>query len=391
MRERFKTGVTISEVRGTMRETLSSPGAGSDFTESFIILPGFSDVHVHLREPGFLYKETIRTGSLAAAAGGFTHVLTMPNLDPVPDSLQHLKAQTDIIGRDACIGVHPLGSITCGEKGQQLSDIEELAPLVAGFSDDGVGVMDDGLMKEAMIRVRAAGSITVAHCEDNRYPRESREAEYRQLDRDLQLVEQTGCPYHMCHVSTRESLELIRQAKKAGLDVTCETAPHYLTLSDQELEDDGRFKMNPPIKGPEDREALLEALTDGTIDMIATDHAPHSREEKSKGFAGSAYGIVGLETAFPVLYTKLVREGILPMEQLIDLLTEKPNRRFRIPAKMPDEKDPAPTFAVWDLDTPYEIDPAAFLSKGRSTPFAGWQVYGKCVMTVMDGKVVYSK
>lgn len=391
MRERFKTGVTISEVRGTMRETLSSPGAGSDFTESFIILPGFSDVHVHLREPGFLYKETIRTGSLAAAAGGFTHVLTMPNLDPVPDSLQHLKAQTDIIGRDACIGVHPLGSITCGEKGQQLSDIEELAPLVAGFSDDGVGVMDDGLMKEAMIRVRAAGSITVAHCEDNRYPRESREAEYRQLDRDLQLAEQTGCPYHMCHVSTRESLELIRQAKKAGLDVTCETAPHYLTLSDQELEDDGRFKMNPPIKGPEDREALLEALTDGTIDMIATDHAPHSREEKSKGFAGSAYGIVGLETAFPVLYTKLVREGILPMEQLIDLLTEKPNRRFRIPAKMPDEKDPAPTFTVWDLDTPYEIDPAAFLSKGRSTPFAGWQVYGKCVMTVMDGKVVYSK
>lgn len=391
MRERFKTGVTISEVRGTMRETLSSPGAGSDFTESFIILPGFSDVHVHLREPGFLYKETIRTGSLAAAAGGFTHVLTMPNLDPVPDSLQHLKAQTDIIGRDACIGVHPLGSITCGEKGQQLSDIEELAPLVAGFSDDGVGVMDDGLMKEAMIRVRAAGSITVAHCEDNRYPRESREAEYRQLDRDLQLAEQTGCPYHMCHVSTRESLELIRQAKKAGLDVTCETAPHYLTLSDQELEDDGRFKMNPPIKGLEDREALLEALTDGTIDMIATDHAPHSREEKSKGFAGSAYGIVGLETAFPVLYTKLVREGILPMEQLIDLLTEKPNRRFRIPAKMPDERDPAPTFTVWDLDTPYEIDPAAFLSKGRSTPFAGWQVYGKCVMTVMDGKVVYSK
>ena len=391
MRERFKTGVTISEVRGTMRETLSSPGAGSDFTENFIILPGFSDVHVHLREPGFLYKETIRTGSLAAAAGGFTHVLTMPNLDPVPDSLQHLKAQTDIIGRDACIGVHPLGSITCGEKGQQLSDIEELAPLVAGFSDDGVGVMDDGLMKEAMIRVRAAGSITVAHCEDNRYPRESREAEYRQLDRDLQLAEQTGCPYHMCHVSTRESLELIRQAKKAGLDVTCETAPHYLTLSDQELEDDGRFKMNPPIKGPEDREALLEALTDGTIDMIATDHAPHSREEKSKGFAGSAYGIVGLETAFPVLYTKLVREGILPMEQLIDLLTEKPNRRFRIPAKMPDERDPAPTFTVWDLDTPYEIDPAAFLSKGRSTPFAGWQVYGKCVMTVMDGKVVYSK
>jgi len=391
MRERIKTGVTIAEVRGTIREALSSPGAEFNFSDRYTILPGFSDVHVHLREPGFFYKESIRTGTLAAAAGGFTHVLTMPNLDPVPDSPAHLKVQTDIIRTDACVGVHPLGSLTCGEQGRQVSDIEGLAPHVAGFSDDGAGVMDDGLMKEAMTRVKAAGSITVAHCEDTRYPRESREAEFRQLDRDLDLVAQTGCPYHMCHVSTLESLKLIRQAKRAGLDVTCETAPHYLTLSDQEIEADGRFKMNPPIKTPADKEALLEALTDGTIDMIATDHAPHSQEEKSKGFAGSAYGIVGLETAFPVLYTKLVKEGILPMEHLIELLTEHPNRRFQIGSTMPDDNDPAPTFTVWDLETPYEIDPAAFLSKGRSTPFAGWQVQGKCMLTVMDGKVVYRR
>ena len=391
MEERIKTGVTIAEVRGTIRETLSSPGAGFNFSDRYTIIPGFSDVHVHLREPGFFYKETIRTGTLAAAAGGFTHVLTMPNLDPVPDSPAHLKVQTDIIRTDACIGVHPLGSLTCGEQGRQVSDIEGLAPHVAGFSDDGVGVMDDGLMKEAMMRVKEVGSITVAHCEDTRYPRESREAEFRQLDRDLDLAAQTGCPYHMCHVSTLDSLALIRQAKRAGLDVTCETAPHYLTLSDQEIEDDGRFKMNPPIKTPADREALLEALADGTIDMIATDHAPHSLEEKSKGFAGSAYGIVGLETAFPVLYTKLVKEGVLPMEHLIKLLTEHPNRRFRIGSTMPDENDPAPTFTVWDLATTYEIDPAAFLSKGRSTPFAGWQVQGRCMLTVMDGKVVYRR
>lgn len=391
MRERIKTGVTIAEVRGTIRETLSSPGADFNFSDRYTILPGFSDVHVHLREPGFFYKETIRTGTLAAAAGGFTHVLTMPNLDPVPDSPAHLKVQTDIIRTDACIGVHPLGSLTCGEQGRQVSDIEGLAPHVAGFSDDGVGVLDDGLMKEAMMRVKAAGSITVAHCEDTGYPRESREAEFKQLDRDLELVAQTGCPYHMCHVSTLESLSLIRQAKRAGLDVTCETAPHYLTLSDQEIEDDGRFKMNPPIKTPADKETLLEALADGTIDMIATDHAPHSREEKSKGFAGSAYGIVGLETAFPVLYTKLVKEGILPMEHLVGLLTEHPNRRFRIGSTMPDETDPAPTFTVWDLETTYEIDPEEFLSKGRSTPFAGWQVQGRCMMTVVDGKVVYRR
>ena len=385
MRERRNTPIGIADARGSLREACSPLGADDRFIEYFI-LPGFTDVHVHLREPGFLYKETIKTGTLAAAAGGFAHVLTMPNLDPVPDSPDHLKVQTDIIERDACIDVRPLGSLTCGEKGKEVSDIEALAPHVAAFSDDGVGVMDDGLMREAMERVKAAGSIVVAHCEDTRYPRESREAEYRQLIRDLELAEQTGCPYHMCHVSTRESIDLIRSAKKAGMDVTCETAPHYLTIADDEIEDEGRFKMNPPIKTKKDREVLLEAVCDGTIDMIATDHAPHSAEEKAKGFAGSAYGIVGLETAFPVLYTRLVREGIIPMQKLVDLLTEGPGRRFGI-----EEADDELTFSVWDLDEEYTVRPEEFLTMGRSTPFEGWEVRGRCMMTVYKGKVVYKR
>ena len=376
--------------------------AGGDLTDfksfdfhHYSILPGFTDVHVHLREPGFLYKETIRTGARAAAAGGFAHVLTMPNLDPVPDSIEHLRAQTEIIERDACIGVHPLGSITRGEQGRELADIEELAPYVSGFSDDGVGVMDDGLMREAMERIKAAGSIAVAHCEDTRYPRESRQAEYRQLERDLDLAALTGCAYHMCHVSCAESLNLIRQAKKSGLDVTCETAPHYLLLDDEQIEDDGRFKMNPPIKGRADREAMLEALLDGTIDMIATDHAPHSAEEKSRGFQDSAYGIVGLETAFPVLYTHLVRTGILPMQRLVRLMSEGPNERFRIGHRPGDAEaqasEPAETFGVWDLEHACRIQPAQFESKGRSTPFDGWEVYGRCMAMVVNGKIVWRR
>lgn len=390
MKTRRKERICIEDVRGTLREACSPLGAGVDFHQ-YSILPGFTDVHVHLREPGFSYKETIASGTRAAAAGGFVHVVSMPNLDPVPDSLEHLKAQTDRIRQDACIQVHPLASITRGEKGKELSDIQTLAPAVAGFSDDGVGVMDAGLMREAMQRVREAGSIIVAHCEDDRFPRESREAEYRQLERDLDMAAQIGCPYHMCHASTAQSIALIREAKKAGLDVTCETAPHYLVLSREDIQDDGRFKMNPPIKSPADQRALLEALTDGTIDMIATDHAPHSREEKAKGFAASAYGIVGLETAFPVLYTKLVREGILTLAQLITLLTEVPNRRFRIHAGKPEVENGPDTFTVWDLEQPYKIDPEQFLSQGRSTPFEGWQVYGKCLMTVAEGKVVYQR
>ena len=390
MKQRFREEIRIEDARGTLREACSPLGAYVDFNK-YSILPGFTDVHVHLREPGFSYKETIASGTQAAAAGGFVHILSMPNLDPVPDSTEYLGVQTDAIHRDACIDVRPLGSITRGEKGNALSDIEELAPKVIGFSDDGVGVMDDGLMREAMERVRGAGSIIVAHCEDTRFPRESREAEYKQLERDLKLAAQTGCPYHMCHVSTAESIYLIRDAKKSGLDVTCETAPHYLTLSDEDIQDDGRFKMNPPIKSSADREALLEALTDGTIDMIATDHAPHSAEEKAKGFASSAYGIVGLETAFPVLYTALVKEGVLTIAQLVALLTEAPNRRFQIENRLPNEADPLPTFSVWDLDHPYRIEPERFLSKGRSTPFAGWEVYGKCMMTVMNGRIVYQR
>ena len=380
MRRRNEEGLFIENVLNAAREGLSPGGIFHDYS----ILPGFTDVHVHLREPGFFYKETIRTGRLAAAAGGFTSILTMPNLNPVPDSIEHLKVQTDIIEKDACVNVFPLGAITCGEKGRTLADIEGLEPLVVAFSDDGVGVMDDGLMREAMERVKAAGSIIAAHCEDTRYPRESREAEYKQLDRDLELAAQTGCPYHMCHVSTRESLGLIREAKASGLDVTCETAPHYLTLSEDEITDHGRFKMNPPIKSADDREALIEAVLDGTVDMIATDHAPHSAEEKSGGFAGSAFGIIGMETAFPVLYTKLVKEGILPLDRLIGLLHDAPGERFGIAAA--DRRD---TFAVWDLATPYRIDPENFQSKGRSTPFEGWEVYGKCLATVMNGEVVY--
>lgn len=416
MKGRFKTGIREADARGTSQEVLP-PIVNSILYDSrfdtYTILPGFTDVHVHLREPGFLYKETIQRGTMAAAAGGFVHVLTMPNLNPVPDSLEHLRAQTEIIAKDACIPVHPLGALTRGEQGKEIADIETLAPLVAGFSDDGAGVMDDGLMKEAMERVKAAGSIVAAHCEDTRFPRASREAEYKQLARDLDLAAQTGCPYHMCHISAGESVAMIREAKKAGLDVTCETAPHYLTLCDEEIQDHGRFKMNPPIKGRQDQEALLEAVADGTIDMIATDHAPHSREEKSGGFAGSAYGIVGLETAFPVLYTRLVRTGILPMQRLVELLTEAPNQRFRIGKYRPreeglqsmpgkaagagdadrDMEKPAekPSFSVWDLEEPYRIDPSRFLSKGRSTPFEGWEVYGRCVMTVAGGDVVYRR
>ncbi len=390
MRGRFEAGIRIADARGTLREACFPLGGDIHFND-YSILPGFTDVHVHLREPGFSYKETIGGGTRAAAAGGFTQVFTMPNLNPVPDSLEHLKVQTEIIGRDAVVDTFPLASITQGEQGRELSDIEALAPLAAAFSDDGVGVMDDGLMKEAMERVKAAGSIIVAHCEDTRFPRESREAEYRQLERDLDLAAQTGCPYHMCHVSTMESLGLIREAKRAGLDVTCETAPHYLTLCDEDLEDDGRFKMNPPIKGRRDRQALLEAAIDGTVDMIATDHAPHSAEEKAKGFAGSAYGIVGLETAFPVLYTKLVRTGILSMERLVHMLTEAPNERFRLETMAFSEEAPAPTFTVWDLEHPYVIRPEHFQGKGRSTPFAGWTVYGRCIMTVVKGTPVYRR
>lgn len=369
------------------------------------ILPGFTDVHVHLREPGFLYKETIKTGTQSAAAGGFTTVMTMPNLNPCPDSLPNLKVQTDIIDRDAVVRVCPYGAISKGEKGSELADIDELADKVIAFSDDGVGVMSDELMKEAMIRAAKHGKLVVAHCEDSRYPRESSEAEFMQLKRDIDLVRRTGCAYHMCHVSTKESVELIRQAKAEGLDVTCETAPHYLLLTRDDVQkaiDEmasggrpaGRFKMNPPIKFAEDRDALIEALKDGTIEMIATDHAPHSAEEKSKPFDECAYGIVGLETAFPVLYTGLVLKGIITMDKLIELLVTAPEKRFGLNnsehSTSSSDYDEDGTYSIWDLDEEYTIDPSKFQSKGRSTPFDGWKVRGRCLATVINGRKVYT-
>ncbi|MBE6579998.1 MAG: dihydroorotase [Ruminococcaceae bacterium] len=370
--------------------------ASVDFPE-YVAFPGFCDVHVHFREPGFSYKETIQSGSMAAAAGGYTAVCTMPNLSPVPDSLAHLGEQLELIAQDAAIRVLPYGSITVGQKGQMLSAMEEMAPFVAAFSDDGVDVRSDSLMRAAMEKAKSLGKMIVAHCEikyegigyihDGEYARAhdhrgiTSESEYLQVARDIALAKETGCAYHVCHISTKESVALIREAKRQGINVTCETGPHYLVLDDSHLREEGRFKMNPPLRAAADREALLAGLADGTIDMIATDHAPHSAEEKARGLAGSAFGIVGLETAFPVLYTKLVREGVISLEKLIDLMSGAPRRRFGLPV--------GNDFTVFDLNTVQAVDPDKFLSKGRATPFAGWELYGKCLMTVHDGHVVY--
>ena len=365
--------------------------------EKYTLLPGFCDVHVHLREPGFSYKETIKSGSKAAARGGYTAVCTMPNLKPVCDSPEHLRMQQEIIERDACIAVYPYAAITLNQAGEQLADLEALAPHVIAFSDDGHGVQSEAMMREAMIRATALGKLIVAHCEDNSLLRGGyihdgtyaarhghkgicSESEWRQIERDLKLAEETGCAYHVCHISTKESVALIRDAKKSGVNVTCETAPHYLLLDENDLEEDGRFKMNPPLRGPEDREALQAGLLDGTIDMIATDHAPHSAEEKSKGLAGSAFGVVGLETAFPVLYA-FVKTGFFSMEKLLELLVYNPRKRFHIPL--------GNDFSIWDLDAEYTIDPEDFLSKGKASPFNGRSVYGRCLLTVYGGQVVY--
>ena len=362
------------------------------------VLPGFCDVHVHFREPGFSYKETIASGCAAAARGGYTAVCTMPNLDPVPDSVPHLREQLALIERDATVRVYPYGAITVGERGEALADLEEMAPYVVAFSDDGRGVQSEERMKEAMRRAKALGKIIVAHCEDNSLLRGGyihdgawaaahghagicSESEWRPIARDLALAAETGCAYHVCHISCKESVALIREAKKAGVDVTCETAPHYLLLDENDLQEDGRFKMNPPLRAPADREALLEGLLDGTIDMIATDHAPHSAEEKARGLKGSAFGIVGLETAFPLLYTKLVRQGVLTLDQLVDLLAVKPRRRFGLPFEG--------GWTVWDLAQTETIDPARFASQGRATPFAGWEVFGRCRQTALGDTIVY--
>lgn len=365
----------------------------------YSVLPGFCDVHVHFREPGFSYKETILSGTRAAARGGYTAVCTMPNLNPVPDSPETLQPQLDAIEKDALIAVYPYGAITKGEKGEVLADLEAMAPKVVGFSDDGRGVQSPLLMEQAMRKARELGKLIVAHCEDNsllrggyihdgRYARDHghrgicSESEWGPIARDLELAAKTGASYHVCHISTKESVEIIRQAKKSGVDVTCETGPHYLTMDDSMLQEEGRFKMNPPLRSKDDREALVEGLRDGTIDMIATDHAPHSAEEKSRGLQGSAFGVVGLETAFPILYTCLVRPGLLPMDRLLAALVTNPRNRFGIPM--------GNDFSVWDLNAQYQIDPGDFLSQGKATPFEGWQVFGRCMATFRDGKPVYT-
>ena len=374
----------------------------SDFLPygEYIVLPGFCDVHVHFREPGFSYKETIKSGSLAAAHGGYTSVCTMPNLNPVPDSAENMKEQTDIIQSDSVINIYPYASITVAENGKTLSDMEALADSCIAFSDDGRGVQSDDLMRQAMMLAKSLDKMIVAHCEDNALKKNGyihagdyakahghdgicSESEWKPILRDLELAKETGCAYHVCHISCKESVELIRQAKRDGVDVTCETAPHYLVLDDSCLEEHGRFKMNPPLRSPSDREALIEGICDGTIDMIATDHAPHSFEEKNKGLKDSAFGITGIETAFPVLYTRLVKKGIISLDKLIDLISANPRNRFHIPAEF--------SFSVWDLNKEITIDEDFFLSMGKSTPFADMALYGECCLTVLNGKIVYRK
>lgn len=381
--------------------SLISPAALADCSDNIAVLPGFCDVHVHFREPGFSYKETISSGSLAAARGGYTIVCTMPNLDPVPDSVAHLKEQLDIIESDAVIDVLPYGAITVGERGEALSDLDGMAENVVAFSDDGRGVQDEEMMRRAMEKAKSLDKAIVAHCEDNSllfggyihdgvYAKAHghrgicSKSEWGPIERDIRLCRETGCAYHVCHISTKESVALIRQAKKDGVNITCETAPHYLVMDENDLKEDGRFKMNPPLRSKEDRAALIEGLKDGTIDMIATDHAPHSAEEKARGLEKSAFGIVGIETAFPILYTKLVKTGVITIDRLIELLVINPRKRFGIPFS---END----YSVWDLGKEFTVDPDEFLSMGRATPFEGWTLNGVCLLTVKDGKVVYQR
>lgn len=392
----------LNSMNAPAEQLFPAEGGVIGFDENgYGVFPGFCDVHVHFREPGFSYKETIASGCAAAAAGGYTAVCAMPNLNPVPDSREHLEAELALIGRDATINVLPYAAITVGQRGEQLADLEAMAADVAGFSDDGRGVQSEDRMRQAMRRAKALGKMIVAHCEVNELLRGGyihdgayahahghrgicSESEYQQIARDLKLAEETGCAYHVCHISTKESVELIRQAKAKGLDVSCETAPHYLLLDDSMLQEEGRFKMNPPVRSREDRLALIEGIKDGTIDIIATDHAPHSAEEKSRGLEKSAFGIVGLETAFPVLYTGLVLTGEISLEKLVALLSTNPRRRFQIPLTGED-------YCVWDLKERYTIDPAAFLSMGKASPFVGREVFGRCVKTIYNGSTVYIK
>lgn len=389
----FKTEDYFLNVPDTARVSFDNS------SDNIYVFPAFCDVHVHFREPGFSYKETIYSGSRSAARGGYSDVCTMPNLDPVPDCYESIMEQRKIIERDAAVNVHPYASVTVGEKGEKLSDFDALSPLCIAFSDDGRGVQSEDMMRAAMTKAKSIGKIIAAHCEDNsllnggyihdgEYARLHghrgicSESEWRPIERDIRLAKETGCAYHVCHISCRESVELIRRAKADGVDITCETAPHYLVMNDMMLEEDGRFKMNPPIRSEDDRLALIEGIKDGTIDMIATDHAPHSAEEKSRGLEKSLMGVVGLETAFPVLYTYLVKEGIISLEKLIELMSVNPRKRFHI-------KDSG--ICVYDLGKEYAIDPNEFETKGRSTPFSGRKVYGENIMTVIGGKIAWRK
>ena len=370
----------------------------ADTKNNYCILPGFCDVHVHFREPGFSYKETIKSGSKAAAHGGYTAVCTMPNLNPVPDSVEHLNEQIKIIENDAVINVYPYASITVGQNGFELSDMEGMSKYCIAFSDDGRGVQSRELMREAMLKAKALGKMIVAHCEDNSllhggYIHDGEyakthghrgicsESEWGPIKRDLELVRETGCAYHVCHISCKESVELIRQAKAEGLNVTCETGPHYLILDDSDLQEDGKFKMNPPLRSHEDRLALIEGIKDGTIDMIATDHAPHSAEEKSKGLEKSAFGIVGIETAFQLLYTYFVKTNVITLDKLIDLLCFNARKRFNIPLNN--------DYTIWRLDEEIIVNPNDFISKGKAMPFENYKLFGKCYLTICDGKMAY--
>ena len=372
--------------------------------DGMYIFPGFADVHVHLREPGFSYKETIKSGTLASAHGGYTAVCSMPNLNPVPDSKENLRQQLDIIEKDAYINVYPYGAITVGQMGEKLSDMEGMAENIIAFSDDGRGVQSDEMMEEAMLKAKALGKMIVAHCEvndllrggyihDGEYAKANghrgicSESEWKQIERDLKLVEKTGCSYHVCHISTKESVELIRQAKAKGIDVTCETGPHYLILDDSDLQEHGRFKMNPPLRDEQDRLALIEGIKDGTIDMIATDHAPHSAEEKGRGLEKSMMGVVGIETAFPLMYTHFVETGIITLEKLIEFMSINPRNRFGIGGGT-DEGQSA-DFTVVDLNAEYTINSDEFYSMGKATPFEGYKVKGKIMHTYVGGEKIF--
>lgn len=399
------------EITNDIITNISSDIESKDFDavydlNNMYLLPGLIDVHTHLREPGFIYKETILTGSMAGAKGGYTSICAMPNLNPTPDSLENLKPELEAIKKDAKIHVYPYGTITVGEKGDKLANLKELADYVIAFSDDGHGVQSEEMMLEAMKQAKELDKMIVAHCEDNsllnggyihdgEYAKKHghkgicSESEWVPIKRDIELARKTGCHYHVCHISTKESVQLIRKAKQEGVNITCETGPHYLTLNDMQLQEDGRFKMNPPIRSEEDRLALIEGIKDGTIDMIITDHAPHSKEEKSKGLAGSSMGVVGLEVAFPVLYTNLVKRGIITMEKLLELMNTNPRKIFKIGTeiKIGEKAD----LTVYDLNENYNIDPSKFVSMGKATPFDGDNVYGKCKMTICDGNIVFNE